>query len=94
MEKMGDTSRLRSCISNPAIFHKLCTAMAAGNYDLVRYWNLIGDTPEQIVATYLELIDQQLTVVSPVYYMISVPDPEDPYTFYDRRRQAPATQNC
>jgi hypothetical protein len=72
LEQMGDTSRLRSCISNPAIFHTLCTEMAAGNYDLVRYWNLIGDTPGQIVTTYLELINQQLKVVSPVYYMIFI----------------------
>ncbi len=45
------------------MFHTLCTEMALGNYDLVRYWNFVGDPPEQIAAAYMSLVDNALQQV-------------------------------
>ena len=64
LEKMGDRARLRACITTAAMFHTLCTEMALGNYDLVRYWNFVGDAPADIAAAYMALVDQALKQVS------------------------------
>jgi hypothetical protein len=67
LEQLGERSRLRACLAHPAVFAALCSEMALGNYDLVRFWGATGDRPEDIVATYMRLVDEQLAVRGEVW---------------------------
>ncbi len=42
------------------MFGALCTEMALGNYDLLRFWRAVGDTPAQIAAAYMRKYVQPL----------------------------------
>jgi tetratricopeptide (TPR) repeat protein len=52
--ELGETGKLRDVLLHVDLFELLVKDMVdTGNYDVVRLWSLVGDTPEEITSHYL-----------------------------------------
>eukprot|EP01147_Barroeca_monosierra_P008204 gene8204-808_t len=60
LEQTQQWDRLRECITQPAIFQLLCEDISLGNYDLMRYWDVLGDSSSQIASAYMENLEETI----------------------------------
>jgi tetratricopeptide (TPR) repeat protein len=57
LEHVGDRAGLRACITDQRVFNALCIELANGSYDLVKYWQFIGASPQEIAHEYMNAIN-------------------------------------
>jgi hypothetical protein len=48
LQQLGDIPALRACLTHASVFAALCTELALGNYDLLHYWQAVGDSASQV----------------------------------------------